>query len=171
MTISFPVELLATGDHLLYDVDSLWSDPGGFLCDWVIRTKTWSDVAHIEIYDGNGMSLASRAGGVNRYPFRAQGLKYILRPNTWNHVAATAYFLTVKGQGYDWKGLLCFTLAVRTGANGKQFCSEFARNLDAAAGCPSFYKQWPADLTAPGMFKASPAFIWLDNPPKPIGSE
>jgi hypothetical protein len=115
--------------------------------------------------------MASRASGVEKYPFRAQGLKYILRPVNWDAAGAERYFAAVKGQGYDWKGLLCFTLAVRTGWNGKQFCSEFARNLDGAANLKSFYDAWPGDLTSPGMFKASPAFVWIDNPPKPIGSE
>jgi len=153
---------LLPGDHLLYDVDKPWTS--GFLCDWVIRVKTWSDVAHIEVYDGDNQSLAARAGGVDRYPFRTQGLKYVLRPQSWDADAARAYFRSVQGQKYDWKGLLCFTLAVSQGTPDRKFCSEFARNLDRAASLRSFHDLWPGDKTAPGSFKLSPAFVWIYAP-------
>lgn len=143
---------LIPGDHLLYNIDKLWPDPGGYLQDLVIRVKTWSSVAHIEVYDGNGMSLAARADGVNRYAFRPDGLEIVRRPMHWDHAKAQAYFETVRGQKYDWKGLMCFTLAVKQGAPDRKFCSEVARNLGRAAGSQAFDRDWSGDKTAPGNF-------------------
>jgi hypothetical protein len=154
--------ILQPGDHLLYDVDS-WSDPWSSLVDWAIRVKTWSTAAHIEVFDSGGLglqfALASRTTGVNRYPFRAQGLRYVLRPANWNHARAVYWFeKTARGQKYDWLGLFCFTLAVKRGSPDRMFCSEFARNLDRPAMCQSFADSWPGDKTAPGSYLMSPAF-------------
>jgi hypothetical protein len=148
-----PTQNLKAGDHLLYDVDHLLDDPIGYLQDLVIRVKTWSSVAHIEVYDGGGCSLAARADGIHRYPFRASGLKLVRRPRHWDHFRAREYFSVVEGQNYDWAGLLCFTLAVKQGSPNKQFCSEFARNLGRAAGSVAFDAHWPGDKVAPGNFE------------------
>lgn len=172
--MKLPDDLLP-GDHLLYFESSF--------VDWVIAIKTCCyGASHIEVFDelrpwisffNSGpqegleserglcpVSLASRNGiGVGRYPFRRDGLTYILRPCVWNHVAATAWFERyANGQKYDWLGLLCFTLAVKQGSPHKEFCSEFARNLDRAAALPSFAESWPGDKTSPGLFLSSPAF-------------
>jgi hypothetical protein len=135
---------LLPGDHLLYFTPCV--------ADWVVCVKTWSPVAHIEVFDGEQMSLASRREGVNRYDFRADGLRLVRRPLQWDHIAARAYFDTVRGQSYDWLGLLCFTLAVAQGAPDKQFCSELARNLGRAAGSLAIDPAWPGDKTAPGSY-------------------
>lgn len=158
--VSFPeLPALQAGDHLLYYANCL--------ADRVICLKTWSVVAHIEVAvgpyaDGSGCyerAVAARADGVNCYPFRRQGLRYILRPTRWLQGRADDWFLRVaQGQRYDWLGLLCFTLAVKQGAPHRMFCSEFARNLCRAAGCPAFADSWPGDKTAPGSFLMSPAF-------------
>lgn len=144
---------LFPGDHLLYNTR-------GDLADWIVRVKTWSKVAHIEVYAGDGMSMAARRNGVNLYPFRPEGLRFVLRPRfAWYEVRAKDWFKTsAQGQKYDWLGLLCFTLAVAQGSPGRMFCSEFARNLCRAACCPAFADDWPGDLTSPGMFLSSPAF-------------
>jgi len=64
---------LRRGDCLLYR-------PKGFF-GWVIATKTWHPVAHVEVYAGNDHSWASRDGlGVNLYPIRMTELAYVLRP-------------------------------------------------------------------------------------------
>jgi hypothetical protein len=165
---------LRPGDHLLYDIRSPWRDPFGWAVDRIIKIKTWSDVAHIEVVgaivggvDGGPQKIfswASRSDGVNEYPFRRDGLQYVLRPRVWG--STFDWFIRhAQGQAYDWLGLLCFTLAVKRGAPDRMFCSEFARNLDRAAGCPSFADAWPGDKTAPGSFLMSPAFdtIWEAN--------
>lgn len=144
---------LRPGDHLLYNIQNFFDDPFGFAVDAAIRVKTWSTVAHIEIYDVDGMSLASRASGVNRYPFRAHGLRVVLRPQTWNHNRGVYWFQNfARGQKYDWLGLLCFTLAVKQGSPNKQFCSEFARNLGRASESRAFAAYCPGDKVAPGSY-------------------
>lgn len=149
--------ILRPGDHLLYYTNCL--------ADWIICVKTWSDVGHIEVFAGYGdsphypCSVAARAKGVDLFPFRSPGLRYVLRPKVWNEAEAWKWFQGVaKGQKYDWLGLLCFSLAVKQGRPHHMFCSEFARNLDRAAGCPSFADDWPGDLTPPMLFKSSDAF-------------
>lgn len=147
---------LQIGDHLLYGPHNLFG--------YVTCIKTWSSVCHIEIYAGGGKSYASRDGiGVNEYPLRVLQLKYVLRPNShfffldgkmWFHTYA-------KGQQYDWKGLLCFTLAVKQGDPNKMFCSEFAKRFDKHMLLKSFNDKWDADKTAPADFLKSPAFDWI----------
>jgi hypothetical protein len=160
-----PLPPLLPGDHLLYDIRSPWRDPIGWAMDRAIKLKTWSDVAHIEVFAGDPIapghlySTASRSAGVDLYPFRSDGLVYVLRPSQWDEAEADKYFQRIaRGQKYDWLGLLCFTLAVHQGSFHKMFCSEYARNLDRAAGCPSFAETWPGDKTAPGSYLMSPAF-------------
>ena len=141
---------LKPGDYLLYDVDKAFH--AGFLLDWIIRVKTWSRVAHVEVYAGDGRSVASRATGVDIYPLRTEGLIYVVRPRAWKFDWAWDYFQKVRGQKYDYAGLLCFTLAVKQGAADRQFCSEFGRNLARAAAWDCFNPRWPGDKTAPGNF-------------------
>lgn len=83
------------------------------------------------------MSTASRNGiGVNLYPLRTKQLISVRRSkHNWNYDQAFSWFENVaKGQAYDWKGLLCFTYAVKKGDPDKMFCSEygtrFARHGD-----------------------------------------
>jgi len=67
--MNFPDDLLL-GDVLLYNFPH-------DLPDDVIDVFTDSDVAHAEIYWGNGLSIAARAQGVNVYDFRLDGLMYV----------------------------------------------------------------------------------------------
>lgn len=143
-------------DILLYDVDSIFTSPQGYLVDLAIRFKTWSEVAHLEMYWQAGLSFASRGEGVNFYPFRRDGLKYVLRPKFVDEVKAGAYANSVIGQKYDWLGLLCFTLAVKRGSPDRQFCSELGCNTTRAAGCELFSADWSADKVAPGSFLMLP---------------
>lgn len=152
-----PIPQLQPGDHLLYFDNSF--------VDWVIAVKTWHKIGHIEIYNGHGLSVASRNGiGVNIYTLRTPGLKAVLRPiGAFDMRAGHDWFCKhAQGQGYDFLGLFCFTLAVNQGSPNKMFCSEFAREWDRAAGIPSFHPSCPGDLVAPGDFLDSPAFdhVW-----------
>lgn len=117
-------EAFQPGDVLLYRPRGLFG--------WLIAVKTWSRWAHVEVYDGGGYSLASRDGiGVGRYPLRLDGLGEVYRLRVGcNWFAARAWFESVKGQPYDWWGLLAFASAKWQGRdNGKMFCSEFAARL------------------------------------------
>lgn len=142
-----------TGDVLLYS--------GGSFFSRLIQFKTWSRYSHVEIYDGDGKSVASRDGlGVARYPVRLDGLRVILRPLAkFDADKARAWFDTVNGQPYDWFGLLAFTSAKRQGKNNwKMFCSEFATRYLRAGGIDPF-NGYDADGIAPGEMIKSPGLI------------
>lgn len=144
---------LRPGDVLLYT--------GGSFFSRLIQFKTWSRYSHVEVYDGEGLSVASRDGqGVGRYPLRMDGLRVILRPlGKFDVEAARAWFPTVDGQPYDWFGLLAFTSAKRQGKNNwKMFCSEFACRYLRAGGVDPFSK-YDADGIAPGEFIKSSTLI------------
>lgn len=145
---------LRIGDVLLYGGNGLFSR--------LIQIKTWSRYSHVEIYDGNGLSVASRDGiGVGRYQVRLDGLRVILRPLAkFDPTPARLWFSTVDGQPYDWFGLLSFMSAKRQGRNNwKQFCSEFAVRYLRAGGVEPFTKTTDADSIAPGEFMKSGALI------------
>lgn len=158
----FDRRILEAGDCLLYGPTDWFG--------WVIAVKTWRRVAHVEVYAGDEESMASRNGvGVNLYPLREEGICAVLRMNSvnrerFNWAAAGAYFEDVRGQRYDWLGLLCFTLAVRQGAPDKLFCSEFATNWYRAGGCQVFSPRVSADTMCPGDFLESSEFdeVWSE---------
>lgn len=152
------LEDIHPGDVLLYRGLGLF----GFL----IRLKTWSHVSHCETYFGGGRNAAARDGiGVDTFPFRWTGLKYVLRPRRpfginlgrrWHH--------GVTGQKYDWLGLLIFFLAANQGHLDKMFCSEHTARLANAMGYEPFGKM-DCDKISPGMFLATDAYeiVWRDD--------
>jgi hypothetical protein len=154
--VKFEIDLLQPGDTLLYFSHSL--------IDWCIALKTWTKVAHVEIYAGNKTSYASRNGiGVNQFSFRPDGLAAVLRDRDigdWE--SGVAFFKKCQGQKYDWKGLLCFTLAVHQGALDKQFCSEFWTRFKRAEQLEPFNKEWDADRVPPSFCLVTPTqtIIW-----------
>jgi hypothetical protein len=149
------IPALKPGDLLMYA-------PSDFI-DWIVAVKTWHPFSHCEVFDQAGASLASRNGiGVNRYTFRSEKLTRIMRPSqTYDHKKASEWFATVRGQGYDWLGLLCFTLAVKQGSPDKMFCSEFATNLYRAGGLEPFEPDVSADTVAPCTFVYSGQMLTL----------
>src|ERR1019366_4614963 len=128
MDNSFDRSALKPGVMLLY-----WSEDA---IDRIIGVKTGYRIAHVEHYAGAGQSVASRNGiGVNIYPLRLEGLVMVREPvGAFDFAAALAYFQTVKGQPYDWEGLLTFTSLTTEGEEGKQFCSEFSINFLRGGG-------------------------------------
>jgi hypothetical protein len=159
--MNFDPTTLLPGDHLLYG-------PGRSIFNRIVCLKTWSPVSHIEIYVGHSVSVASRNGiGVRQFPVRLTDLAFVLRPlQPVNMAPAMAWFASsAKGQAYDWKGLLCFVLAVKQGSRDKMFCSEFATRWDRHAFIHSFSPTWDADKVAPGNYLMSPAFriVWQLN--------
>lgn len=122
--MKFDQSILQHGDCLLYFE---WQS----LVDWAIAIKTGYRIAHCEVYAGRGMSFASRNGiGVNRYRFRPDGLVCVRRPiRAFDFDAGEKWFDRMRGQKYDFLGLLCFYLAVKRGSKDRMFCSEFALRL------------------------------------------
>lgn len=158
--MAFDQSILQGGDCLLY------RPKPHSLTGLVIALKTWTWIAHVEVYKGGGVSLASRDGiGVNAYPLRTEQLGLVRRPNQFFDLgAALRWFEGVKGQKYDWLGLMCFTLAVRQGAPDRMFCSEFAHRLYRSGGLKVFSNDLDADHTAPAQFDQTPVLdtIWHD---------
>ena len=144
-------EFIRPGDALLY-----WT-PGVF--SWVIAVKTWHKVAHIEVYAGSGMSFASRNGqGVDLYPLRTDGLVRVLRSNQpFDLASAAAWFQTVRGEKYDWWGLLRF-FTIGAGKPDRMFCSECATRVYRHGGIEPFQPDSDADIIAPGSYLDSAVF-------------
>jgi hypothetical protein len=160
MPRSFDPAILQPGDAILYFRHSFLG--------WLIALKTWTKVAHVEIYRGDGVTYSSRfQSGVNAYPLRLDGVAAVVRPKRpLDLLIADAWFEAhARGQPYDWLGLLCFTLARRRGEGKKMFCSELATHYYSAAGLEPFNPRWPADRVPPSFFLVSPAFhiIWSDR--------
>lgn len=160
---------LLPGDCLIYRPSGVFG--------WLTAVKTWCRCAgHVEGYCGDGVSVASRNGiGVNSYAVRLEGLSRVLRPvcaspdgDRFDFEDALGWFrATACGQKYDWKGLLCFTLAVRQGAADRMFCSEFLTRWYRAGGFQPFAREWDADEVAPATFLVPPPsvfkLVWSDE--------
>ena len=143
--MSFDPSILQPGDTLLYF-------DGGSMVDWLIAVKTGGKVAHIELYAGEGMAQASRNGiGVNCYALRLEGLVCVRRPiGGIDWAGGEVWFNQVaRFQKYDFKGLLCFYLAVKQGSPKKMFCSEFALRRKRASSFQPFNPDQDADATSP----------------------
>lgn len=147
--------MVQPGDCLLYTPSSIFGA--------LISVKTWHAISHVEVYVGDGQSVASRDGqGVNLYPVRTAQLGYVLRPTSpVDLIQALRWFAKVKGQGYDWLGLLRFSwrseyIPAKLTAN-KQFCSEFATRFYRQGGLDPFPRE-DADAVAPFEFAYCPVF-------------
>jgi hypothetical protein len=150
---------LKPGDVLLYRPTGIFGR--------IIALKTWHRISHVEVAVAPGQALASRdAKGVNDYPLRWAQLACVRRPIVPFDVdKAFAYFKTVKGQGYDFLGLLAFFRTKRGKTNGKQFCSEFATNYYRAGGLEPFHGE-DAAVIPPYYFETlADGFttIWTDT--------
>jgi uncharacterized protein YycO len=108
---------LEPGDCLLYKPTGIFGH--------IIAIKTWHRIAHVEVYNGNQTSWASRDGaGVSRYGLRMAGLVYVLRPDqVLDLKAARDWAETQRGAPYGWLDLLNF-MGVRVDLKGI-VCSPF----------------------------------------------
>jgi len=152
----FPADLIV-GDILLY--------AGPTLVDLGIEWKEGDDVAHIEIYAGNGSSWASRNGiGVNIYPFRTDGLKYVRRLcQIFDEEAVNKWFYDgVKGMKYGYGDIIA-NLEIQDSGPSTPYinhfngvdCSHFAAALLEIADCPQFDRDFPKNKITPRDFKLS----------------
>ena len=166
--MNFDAKLLLPGDSLGYYGDTPVDKPGshaGFV-DWSIAVKTGYWTSHVEVYAGANLSFASRNGiGVNRYQLRTDGLIWVRRPLAMLDLStANEWFAsTARGQKYDFKGLMCFYLAVREGSPRKMFCSEFQLRYYRKASFQPVHCEVDADRTPPSMAWISEEFSteWL----------
>ncbi len=155
MTASEIEGTLRRGDCLLYRPTGIFGT--------IIKLKSWHDVAHVEIYTGEGKSVASRDGlGVGLYPWRDTDIAYVLRPTyPLDWMGFWRWFKTVNGQKYDWLGLLRFSWfkSIGTNNNNRMFCSEFAVRAYRAMNAHVFNDYEDADAVAPAQFLTSPNVI------------
>lgn len=160
----FDPAILMPGDVLLYGRTPFRKSCLGWFFGAVINVKTWSRFSHVEIYDGEGESLASRDGeGVGCYPLRTAQLRCVRRPGPYFDVDAVRWwFDRVDGQKYDWLGLLCFTLAAKRGSPDKMFCSEFVTRALREGRVRPFNPALDADKVAPAQLWQTPALetVW-----------
>jgi hypothetical protein len=155
---SFDFSTLRPGDALLYRPSSLFG--------WVIAVKTWTKVSHVEIYVNEERVVASREKrGVDIYPMRTSGLCAVMRPFMQPDISRAMewFYSHAKGQGYDYLGLLCFTLAVSHGQKKKMFCSEFATRFYRKGKVDVAAPHFDADKIAPGFMLMTPALevVWI----------
>ncbi len=142
-----PLPDLLPGDILLYADHSF--------VDWCIKLRCWSDVAHVEIYLENGLSTASRNGlGVNFYPLRLDGLRYVRRPVVpFGLVAARTYAAKMRGTPYGYADLGRFYL-LNLPTKGL-ICSQYGDLLLRAGHVIAFAEDYPAGAVSPRDFRVT----------------
>lgn len=142
---------LLPGDVLLY------KRRGKF--GWIISFVSNSSIAHVEVYEGDGKSVASRDGkGVNRYPLRLDGLAYVLRPASFDLLSATKWFEAVQGKKYGWIDLANFAMPDLVVDSEGMFCSEFAVGYLRTGGVSIAHKM-PAVKVSPRDFRYFDALV------------
>lgn len=136
---------LQPGDILLYG--------GGSLVRWLIQFRTWSDVAHVEIYRGGGRSLASRSDGPRLYPLDIMGLRRVIRPGgPFDFQAGLDWFLSKASHlPYGYFDLARFYL-VNIPTKGL-ICSEFTDLFFQKCGLPLFNLNYPEGAVCPRDFE------------------
>lgn len=141
---------LQPGDVLLYNGSGLYS--------WIIRIKTWHAVSHVEVYIGDGQSVASRDGlGVGEYPLR-EDYTHVLRPSVPFQRRAAMYWFRrrANGQPYGWLDLLAFVGMTRD--HPGMVCSDFATQFLREGGVPVFNRE-PSRQIAPFQFLTSELLV------------
>lgn len=136
-------DILKPGDCLLYKPKGAFGK--------LIALKTWHSISHVEVYNGNSQSWASRDGkGVNLYPLRETELAYVLRPTVaLNLLGGRQYATSMIGTPYGWLDLLAF---INVSKDSKGIvCSPFATAFYRACGW-SIFPTDPVNKVAPFMF-------------------
>lgn len=155
MTAEEYIPELKPGDVLLYGPSSIMG--------YLTSVKTWSNAVHVEMFVGEGKAITARSEGVNIFPLRTAQLIAVLRPNKPIDIpkAMEWFNANMKGQKYDWKGLLIFTLAVHQGAEDKAFCSETVTRVSRNGDFQPFNPRFDADKIAPASFYMTPSYDWV----------
>jgi len=146
--------LLRPGDVLLYRPVGVFG-----LLIWL---KSWHPIAHVEVFAGNGESLASRDGqGTAVYPVRLTELAVICRPRGPVDMGTARARFEAKGhRPYGWMDLLQF-VGLDVDAPGI-VCSPCATEVMRDAGLTRLFNGEPAPKIAPFQFELDPAFDVFD---------
>ncbi len=156
---------LLPGDLMLYRPEGL--------VGWLIASRTFSNWSHVEVYGGDGWTLASRNGiGVGRYPVQWARLGKVLRPCLPVQMASGLRWFdaVADGQRYDWWAIVRFCLPhiiTRDLDLKRQICSAFAVRFLRHCGVDVVAKDADADLIAPSDIakSATCAVMWSDGQP------
>lgn len=145
---------LEPGDVLLYRPVGLFG--------LAIAVKTWHSIAHVEIYVGNGQSVASRDGlGTGVYPLRLSELAVVCRPCVPIDVAgALARFKQKPPRPYGWLDLVEF-IGVDVNSGGI-VCSPFADEFLRDEGIVDFLNGEPKAKIAPFEFELDKRLVLYD---------
>ena len=149
-------DVLRPGDVLLYPATSLFGK--------LIALKTWHPVSHVEVFVGDGRSVASRDGkGVAAYPARLHDVRHALRPvQPVDLAAALRWFKAhADGQPYGWFDLLAFVGVTKDGPG--MVCSSFAVQFLRAGGLRIFRDE-PPNRVAPFQFLTSELLTDVEKP-------
>lgn len=145
---------LQPGDILLYG--------GGIFPGAVIRFRTWSDVEHVEVYAGNGRSLASRSEGPREYPLRIMGLRRVIRPVApFKFANGRAWFDAVASKlPYGYFDLAEFyKIDIHTRG---LICSQFVDLFFQNCGLPLFNLNYPAGAVCPRDYETLSPIVALE---------
>ena len=140
---------LFPGDALIYQSSPL--NP----IDFIISRKTWMNAVHVEIYIGEGRTVAARFSGVKVYDLRNDWkLGGVLFPvPDFDLSRALAWFYAkANGQGYDVMGLSGFYQTHFHSNPRRMFCSEFATRFYRSGGHQPFNEECDADRISPAQF-------------------
>lgn len=148
--------VLKPGDVLLYSPRGIFG--------WLIAVKTWHATSHVEVYIGNGLSVASRDGiGVDIYPLRVEQIQKICRQRgkmKFDAAAGLKWFIQdAQGKPYGWLDLFAF-VGINIDGPG-MICSTFATEFVRACGTDPFNGE-DSKKIAPFQFALSPVFRVLD---------
>lgn len=141
--------ILLPGDVLLYKAKGLYGR--------IIAIKTWHPIGHVEVYIGNGFSVASRDGkGTGTYPLRLSELDTVCRPLVpFDVLRAMTWFQAQPHRDYGWADLLQF-IGMNVDTDGI-VCSPFATEFSRAGGLDPFNNE-PAVRIAPFQFALSTCY-------------
>jgi hypothetical protein len=157
--VAFDKSTLLPGDCLVY-----WTP---CFADYIISAKTWSRwCGHIELYEGNGMSSAARAGGVNLYELRTEGLQYVRRPYSIPNWRESYDWFDHEARRckYAWEALFSFAFARAIKCPHRMFCSDYATRRyrhaqkSSPPGTLAFDPNYPSQETPPDYYLVSAAF-------------
>lgn len=148
---------LQPGDVLLYRPVGIYG--------LVIWAKTWHPIAHVEVYVGDGRSVASRDGlGTGVYPLRLSELAVVCRPHVPIDVAgALARFEKKPHRPYGWLDLAQF-IGIDVNSGGI-VCSPCADEFLRDAGLTNLLNGEPAAKVAPFEFEVDDEFVLYDVQP------
>jgi len=158
---------------MIFPDDLIVGDTLGYasadLTNLAIEWKEGDDLAHVEVYAGNGQSWASRNGiGVNIYPFRLAGLKIVRRnKGIFEEEPVEVWFKSgVQGMKYGFGDILAEVEIGASGYSGTDLtkcdgvdCSHLYAALQEVARCPHFDPTYPKNHIEPRDMKLSLASV------------